>query len=88
MGVPLSQVCWLTSCIDKETYFEKVEAAYSLQNRWKNELGIDVIELVAESLRKASGMVVRLAREDERDYFAGESSSLTGFAYPLGVSLT
>ncbi|KAI9168049.1 Leucinostatins biosynthesis cluster protein S [Paramyrothecium foliicola] len=56
---------------DKEEYFAQVNEAYSLQNRWKEELGIDIIERVAQSLRKASGMGVRLAREKERDYFAG-----------------
>ncbi|KAK9418508.1 putative Prolyl 4-hydroxylase alpha subunit Fe(2+) 2OG dioxygenase domain-containing protein [Seiridium unicorne] len=56
---------------DKETYFSKAEGAYSLQNRWKEELGIDVMERVAQSLREASGMVVRRARENEKDYFAG-----------------
>ncbi|KAF3019266.1 hypothetical protein E8E14_005885 [Neopestalotiopsis sp. 37M] len=56
---------------DKEAYFAKVADAYSLQNRWKEELGIDVMERVAQSLRDASGMVVRRARESDRDYFAG-----------------
>lgn len=54
-----------------ETYFHKVKGAYSLQDRWRDELGIDVIERVMQSLRQASGMLVRRAREDERDYFAG-----------------
>ncbi|RYP33634.1 hypothetical protein DL767_004683 [Monosporascus sp. MG133] len=56
---------------DKETYFSSVKNAYSLQDRWKKELGIDIIERIAHSLREASGMVVRIARECERDYFAG-----------------
>jgi hypothetical protein len=48
-----------------------VKDAYSLQNRWKDELGIDIMERVMQSLREASGMVVRRARENEQEYFAG-----------------
>ncbi|KJZ71686.1 hypothetical protein HIM_08924 [Hirsutella minnesotensis 3608] len=56
---------------DKKTYFSKAEEAYSLQNRWKDELGIDIMERVAQSLEEASGLPVRLAREGDQDYFAG-----------------
>ncbi|RYP72515.1 hypothetical protein DL771_004155 [Monosporascus sp. 5C6A] len=63
--------CWHSSDrSQKETYFSGVKNAYSLQDRWKKELGIDIMERSAHSLREASGMVVRLAREGERDYFA------------------
>ncbi|KAF2965901.1 hypothetical protein GQX73_g7673 [Xylaria multiplex] len=56
---------------NKEGYFAKVKEACSLQDRWRDELGIDVVERVMHSLRTASGMVVRRAREEEKDYFAG-----------------
>lgn len=57
--------------VDKEGYFSSISNAYSLQVRWKDELGIDIIERIMQTLREASGMKVRLAREGEGDYFAG-----------------
>ncbi|KAI0538362.1 hypothetical protein GGR58DRAFT_513067 [Xylaria digitata] len=57
--------------VDKEGYFAKVKEACSLQDRWRDELGIDVVERVMHSLKTASGMIVRCAREEEKDYFAG-----------------
>ncbi|RYP21340.1 hypothetical protein DL765_002241 [Monosporascus sp. GIB2] len=56
---------------DKETYFSSVKNAYSLQDWWKKELRIDILERIAHSLREASGIEVRLTHESERDYFAG-----------------
>ncbi|KAI0419641.1 hypothetical protein F5X98DRAFT_384407 [Xylaria grammica] len=56
---------------NKDEYFAKVKEAFSLHDRWRDELGIDVVERVMQSLKSASGMLVRRAREDERDYFAG-----------------
>ena len=59
------------SDIDKEGYFSKRKEACSLQDRWKNEAGVDVIQRVVDSLHRVTGMPVRLAREDDKEYFAG-----------------
>lgn len=56
---------------DKDLYLSGVRAAYSLQDKWKHSLGIDILERVMETLRRTSGMEVRLAREREKEYFAG-----------------
>lgn len=56
---------------DKNKYFDSVEVARSLQARWEKEAGIDVLQRVMAVLREASGMSVRLASENDRDYFAG-----------------
>ncbi|KAI1852969.1 hypothetical protein JX265_012858 [Neoarthrinium moseri] len=48
-----------------------VSEAYSLQDRWKNELGIDIVHRIIQSLQRATGMAVRRAREADQDYFAG-----------------
>jgi hypothetical protein len=42
-----------------------------LQERWKKEAGVDVIERVIARLQSVSGMSVRVASEDDREYFAG-----------------
>ncbi|KAH9907585.1 hypothetical protein F4778DRAFT_546752 [Xylariomycetidae sp. FL2044] len=56
---------------DKQGYFDGVDEANSLLDKWKTELGIDVVTRVMHSLRTASGMAVRPAREEEKDYFVG-----------------
>lgn len=56
---------------DKEGYFDGVTAANSLQERFKREAGIDVLARVAKALREVTGLPVRIAKEDEREYFAG-----------------
>ncbi|KAG8161537.1 hypothetical protein KVR01_008524 [Diaporthe batatas] len=56
---------------DKDTYFGRVEKARSLQDRWKAEAGVDIMDRIAGSLRKATGLPVRLATEGDREYFAG-----------------
>lgn len=57
---------------DKRAYFERTEAAYSLQKRWKDEAGIDVLARVASKLQDATGMTVQVAREEgDKEYFAG-----------------
>ncbi|KAI1858178.1 hypothetical protein JX265_010846 [Neoarthrinium moseri] len=52
-------------------YFDAIEAAQSLQNRWKKEAGVDVLQRVMDKLQNATGMPVRRAREGDREYFAG-----------------
>lgn len=56
---------------DKGAYFEGIKEASSLQDRFKKEAGIDVMQRVADSLRKATGMPVRWAMEGDKEYFAG-----------------
>ncbi|KAI0861118.1 hypothetical protein F4860DRAFT_179136 [Xylaria cubensis] len=56
---------------DKESYFGGVEEANALLDKWKKQLDIDVVKRVMLSLSKVSGMAVRPAREEERDYFVG-----------------
>ncbi|EKG14423.1 hypothetical protein MPH_08412 [Macrophomina phaseolina MS6] len=56
---------------DKATYFSKVPAALTLQERFKSEANIDVMARVAKILQQASGLPVRLACEGEKEYFAG-----------------
>ncbi len=56
---------------DKETYFNKVEGASSLLNRFKEEANVDVLGRVAAVLQDATGLETRVAREGDRDYFAG-----------------
>ncbi|KAF3764030.1 hypothetical protein M406DRAFT_280107 [Cryphonectria parasitica EP155] len=52
-------------------YFSGIKEAESLQVRWKEEAGIDIMQRVADSLGKTTGMPVRRAKEGEREYFAG-----------------
>ncbi|KAK6497319.1 hypothetical protein TWF506_004792 [Arthrobotrys conoides] len=56
---------------DPESYFDKAPSARSLQEKWKAGAGIDVVGRVIDVLHEITGMPVRLAREDEREYFAG-----------------
>lgn len=57
--------------LDPDQYFHKVPEAMALQNRWKVEAGIDILERVVQCLKQATNMPVRLAREGDREYFAG-----------------
>ena len=57
--------------LDKELYLSTVDEALSLQRRFIEEAGIDVVERVAVAVSQATGLPVRIAREDGRDYFAG-----------------
>lgn len=57
--------------VDKDTYFKGVKEAGSLQTRWKEEIGIDIIQRVIDLLHKITGMPVRRAMEGDREYFAG-----------------
>lgn len=61
----------LTRSTDKDGYFEAAEAARSLQKRWREEAGVDILPRVVDKLQQATGMPVRLAREGEKEYFAG-----------------
>jgi hypothetical protein len=61
----------ILSNLDKERYFALGEEARSLQNRWKNEVGVDVTARVIAILQKTANMPVRLATEDDKEYFAG-----------------
>ncbi|KAI8627985.1 hypothetical protein F5Y19DRAFT_476781 [Xylariaceae sp. FL1651] len=56
---------------DKRGYFDRVNEAGSLLERWKNDLGIDIVKRVMQSLEVTTGMTVRPAREAEKDYFVG-----------------
>jgi hypothetical protein len=56
---------------DKEKYFQLVAGARSLQNRFVEETGIDIVARVAKLLAQTSGLPVRTAMEGEREYFAG-----------------
>ncbi|EAT78340.2 hypothetical protein SNOG_14103 [Parastagonospora nodorum SN15] len=53
-------------------YFASTPAAYALQNRWRDEAGIDVLQRVASKLQETTGMMVQVAREEDgREYYAG-----------------
>ncbi|GAD98458.1 hypothetical protein SNOG_14103 [Paecilomyces variotii No. 5] len=56
---------------DKEGYFSKVKEARLLQERFRKEANIDVLSRVKDVLQRATGLPVRIAREDDREYFAG-----------------
>lgn len=56
---------------DMGKYFSLVEPARSLQDRFIREVGVDIIARVKEVLHGASGLPVRLARQDDKEYFAG-----------------
>jgi hypothetical protein len=56
---------------DKELYFDSVSQARSLQQRWKIEAGVNVIDRVIAALQATTSMTVRVASENEREYFAG-----------------
>lgn len=57
--------------IDKASYLAKVDAAQSLQDRFYNEAGIDVLSRVQSILQQSTDIPVRIAREEDREYFAG-----------------
>ena len=66
------ELAWLIlPNLDKERYFALGEEARSLQTRWKNEIGVDVIARVIAILQKTANMPVRLATEGDKEYFAG-----------------
>jgi hypothetical protein len=56
---------------DKNLYFESVKEARSLQSRWKNEAGVDIIQRVVDKLRQTTNMKVQVAREGDDEYFVG-----------------
>ncbi|TVY84948.1 hypothetical protein LSUE1_G002741 [Lachnellula suecica] len=56
---------------DKTGYFESVKDARSLQNRWKNEAGVDIVKRVVDRIRQTTGMKVQVASEQDSEYFAG-----------------
>lgn len=56
---------------DKSLYFDSVVKARSLQDRWKDEAGIDVIRRVITKLQSMTDMKVQIASESEKEYFAG-----------------
>ena len=56
---------------DRDNYFERVKDGYSLQRRFKSEANIDVLGRAADALQRMSGPEVKIAREDDQEYFAG-----------------
>ncbi|PHH61408.1 hypothetical protein CDD81_379 [Ophiocordyceps australis] len=56
---------------DMDKYFEKVEPAKDLQKRFIAEAGVDIIDRVISLLQKISDVPVRLAKEGDKEYFAG-----------------
>ncbi|PVI05771.1 hypothetical protein DM02DRAFT_684176 [Periconia macrospinosa] len=53
-------------------YFENTPAAYALQNRWRDEAGINVLQRVASKLQEATGIKVMVANEENgKEYYAG-----------------
>ncbi|KAI1342747.1 hypothetical protein F5Y15DRAFT_428705 [Xylariaceae sp. FL0016] len=56
---------------DKLGYFAAVEKANSLQQRFVNEAGVDIVDRVRGILEKVAGIPVRIATEGDRRYFAG-----------------
>ncbi|KAF9882703.1 hypothetical protein FE257_005511 [Aspergillus nanangensis] len=66
---------------DKKAYFQGVPAAKSLQQRFAQEANVDVLGRVTQALECASGLPVRVAREDEeKEYFAGLLRVINGSA--------
>lgn len=57
--------------LDKGRYFDNVEKARFLQDRWKNEAGVDVIARIVAKLQQTTNMRVQLATEEDKEYFAG-----------------
>lgn len=56
---------------DKDAYLSNRTTALALQERFIKEGDIDVIGRVMTVLNEASGLPVRMAKEGEREYFAG-----------------
>lgn len=56
---------------DKDGYFARKVEASSLLARWSDEAGIDILDRVITRLHQTTGMPVRLARDGEKEYFAG-----------------
>lgn len=54
-----------------EKYFSMVDPARSLQERFIREVGVDIIARVKDVLHETSGLPVRLARQGDKEYFAG-----------------
>jgi hypothetical protein len=61
----------LTTCSDKDTYFDSVDEANSLQERFKQEANVDVLDRVATILQQTTGLETRIAHEGDKKYFAG-----------------
>ncbi|KAL9052291.1 MAG: hypothetical protein Q9162_005493 [Coniocarpon cinnabarinum] len=57
---------------DKDQYLKSVDGALSLQRRFQNEANIDLISRVAFKISTTTSLPVRMARENGRDYFAGQ----------------
>lgn len=56
---------------DIDAYLSNRTTALALQERFINEGNIDVIGRVMTVLKEASGLSVRMTKEGERKYFAG-----------------
>ncbi|KAI0014518.1 hypothetical protein F4780DRAFT_767864 [Xylariomycetidae sp. FL0641] len=56
---------------DMDKYLSLVEPARALQKRFIHEAGVDVIGRVRDLIHDVTGLPVRLAREGDREYFAG-----------------
>jgi hypothetical protein len=56
---------------DKDTYFNGVDEANTLQECFKNEANVDILSRVAAILQETTGLEIRVAQEGERKYFAG-----------------
>ncbi|OTB12663.1 hypothetical protein K445DRAFT_76877 [Daldinia sp. EC12] len=52
-------------------YLHNVQQARSLQVRWKDEAGIDILDRVATMIQEVTNITTRVAREGDREYFAG-----------------
>jgi hypothetical protein len=56
---------------DKTGYFSKVNNAKALQDRFRKEANIDVVDRVRNLLQQKTGLPVRIAQDNDREYFAG-----------------
>lgn len=68
--MPLSR----SSCLhptDPDAYFNRVEDAHLLQNRFRKEANVDIVGRVRDLVEQTTGLCTRIAREGERNYFAG-----------------
>ena len=61
----------IENSVDKKAYFSKVEDARHLQRRFVQEAKIDIIDRVAQALSDITNVHVRIARDEDHEYFAG-----------------
>ena len=56
---------------EKDRYLSERAEAMTLQHAFIREVNVDIVGRVMDALREATRLPVRMAKEEDREYFAG-----------------